>query len=79
MGPVFPTSGKADPEPVVGLQFVAAARRLTAKPLLAIGGISAANAGAVWAAGADGIVALGAVCRGDVAANCRRLLAAAPR
>ena len=79
VGPVFPTSGKADPAPVVGLDFVARARRLTAKPLLAIGGISADNAGAVWAAGADSVVALGAICRGEVIDNCRRLLAAAPR
>lgn len=79
VGPVFPTSGKPDPEPVVGLEFVARARALTAKPLLAIGGISSANAAAVLAAGADSVVALGAVCRGEIADNCRRLLAAARR
>jgi len=79
VGPVFPTSGKADPALVVGLEFVARARGLTAKPLLAIGGISAANAAEVLAAGADSVVALGAVCRGEIADNCRRLLAAARR
>lgn len=77
VGPVFPTTGKANPDPVVGLDFVRRARAATAKPLVAIGGIDAANLEAVLAAGADSAAVLGAACRGDVAANCRRLLAAA--
>jgi thiamine-phosphate pyrophosphorylase len=78
VGPVFPTAGKERPDPVVGLGFVAAARRATAKPLVAIGGIEAETVPAVLAAGADAAAVLGAACRGgDVAANCRRLLAAA--
>jgi thiamine-phosphate pyrophosphorylase len=75
--PVFPTASKEDPDPVVGLGFVAQARAATAKPLVAIGGIDAGNLGAVLAAGADTVAVLGAACRGDVGANCRRLLAAA--
>jgi thiamine-phosphate pyrophosphorylase len=62
---------------VVGLELVRRARRLTRKPLVAVGGIDASNIGAVLAAGADAAAVLGAVCRGDVAANSRRLLAAA--
>jgi thiamine-phosphate pyrophosphorylase len=78
VGPVFPTTGKERPEPVVGLPFVRRARARTAKPLLAIGGIDAGNVAAVLAAGADAAVVLGAVCRGgEIGANCRRLLAAA--
>jgi thiamine-phosphate pyrophosphorylase len=77
VGPVFPTTGKERADPVVGLPFVRRARQRTAKPLVAIGGIDAGNAAAVLAAGADAVVVLGAVCRGDVAAGCRRLLAAA--
>jgi thiamine-phosphate pyrophosphorylase len=76
VGPVFATTGKADPDPVVGIDFVRWARSRTAKPLVAIGGIDAASAARTLAAGADGVAALGAVCRGDVHANCRRLLAA---
>lgn len=76
VGPIFATSGKDHPDPVVGLDFLRRARTLTAKPLVAIGGIAAGNVAAVLAAGADAAVALGAVCRGDVGANCRRLLAA---
>ena len=77
VGPVYPTASKERPDPVVGLGFVVAARRATAKPLVAIGGIEAETAPAVLAAGADAVAAIGAVCRGgDVEANCRRLLAA---
>jgi thiamine-phosphate pyrophosphorylase len=79
VGPVFPTASKERPDPVVGLDFVRRARARTAKPLVAIGGIDAANAAAVLAAGADAVVVLGAVCRGgiaEIAAACRRLLAA---
>lgn len=77
VGPVFPTRGKERPDPDVGLPFLAAARARTAKPLVAIGGIDAGNVARVLAAGVDTAAVLSAVCRGDVAANCRRLLAAA--
>jgi thiamine-phosphate pyrophosphorylase len=80
VGPVFPTTGKERPDPVVGLDFVRRARARmprTARRLVAIGGIDAGNVAAVLAAGADAAAVLGAVCRGDIGANCRRLLAAA--
>ena len=86
VGPVFPTTGKtssgpeaalAPPDPAIGLDFIRWARARTAKPLVAIGGIDVRRVAAVLAAGADAAVALGAVCRGDVRANCLRLLAAA--
>lgn len=68
IGPVFPTTGKRAPDPAVGLEGVRAARHLTDKPLIAIGGIDETNLGAVLAAGADAVAVLSAVCRGDVAA-----------
>ena len=77
VGPLFPTTSKERPDPVVGLAFLRRAGGRTGKPLVAIGGIDAGNVAAVLAAGADAAVVLGAVCRGDVRANCRRLLAAA--
>jgi thiamine-phosphate pyrophosphorylase len=80
VGPVFPTTGKADPDPVVGLPFVRWARERTRKPLVAIGGIDDGNLAAVLAAGADSAVVLGAACRGglrEVRGNCRRLVSAA--
>ena len=76
VGPVFPTTGKASPDPVVGLDFVRRARALTAKPLVAIGGIDAGSVAEVIAAGADAAALIGAVCRGDVRANALRLIAA---
>jgi thiamine-phosphate pyrophosphorylase len=53
IGPVFATSSKANPDPVVGLEGVRRARELTSKPLVAIGGITRANVHSVIAAGAD--------------------------
>jgi thiamine-phosphate pyrophosphorylase len=77
VGPVFPTTGKERPDPVVGLGFVRWARARTAKRLVAIGGIGADNVASVLAAGADAAAVIGAICRGDIGANCRRLLVAA--
>lgn len=76
VGPVFPTRSKRHPDPVIGVAGVAAARRATDKALVAIGGIDLTNAPDVLAAGADTVVMLGAFCRGDVAANSRRLVGA---
>ncbi|MEM8960572.1 MAG: thiamine phosphate synthase [Acidobacteriota bacterium] len=76
VGPVFPTTSKANPDPVVGLDLVRWARSVTDKPLVAIGGIDATRLASVLAAGADLAVVLSAVCRGNVGENCRRLLAA---
>ncbi len=59
IGPVFATSSKADTEPVVGLEGVRRARALTAKPLVAIGGITRENALAVIEAGADSVAVIG--------------------
>jgi thiamine-phosphate pyrophosphorylase len=53
VGPVFATSSKERPDPVVGLEGVRRARALTQKPLVAIGGITRANAASVIEAGAD--------------------------
>jgi thiamine-phosphate pyrophosphorylase len=61
IGPVFATASKSDTDPVVGLKGVRHARTLTRKPLIAIGGISVANAAAVLAAGANSLAVIGAV------------------
>ena len=55
IGPVFPTSTKENPDPVVGLDFVRAARQITDTPLVAIGGITLETAGDVFRAGADSV------------------------
>jgi thiamine-phosphate pyrophosphorylase len=61
IGPVFATASKANPDPVVGLDGVRQARALTSKPLVAIGGISIANASAVVEAGADSLALISAL------------------
>jgi thiamine-phosphate pyrophosphorylase len=58
IGPVFATSSKAVPDPVVGLEGVRVARAFTTKPLVAIGGIGRANCAAVLAAGADSVAVI---------------------
>jgi thiamine-phosphate pyrophosphorylase len=58
IGPVFGTTSKERPDPVVGLEGVRQARSLTRKPLVAIGGITRANALAVVEAGADSVAVI---------------------
>ncbi len=58
IGPVFSTSSKDRPDPVVGLDGVRRARHLTRKPLVAIGGITRANAASVIEAGADSVAVI---------------------
>jgi len=58
IGPVFGTVSKAKPDPVVGLDGLREARRLTRKPLVAIGGITRANCRSVIDAGADSVAVI---------------------
>jgi thiamine-phosphate pyrophosphorylase len=58
IGPVFATSSKEKPDPVVGLEGVRRARQLTRKPLVAIGGITRANAASVIGVGADSVAVI---------------------
>jgi thiamine-phosphate pyrophosphorylase len=55
VGPIFPTSTKQNPDPVVGLDLIRAARKLTRKPIVAIGGITISSAREVFQAGADSV------------------------
>jgi thiamine-phosphate pyrophosphorylase len=61
VGPVFATETKLDAEPVIGLDGVRRARRLTTKPIVAIGGITRANARSVVDAGADSVAVISAL------------------
>jgi thiamine-phosphate pyrophosphorylase len=58
IGPVFPTTGKKNPDVLVGLQGVRKARAVTNKPLVAIGGITRHNAKSVIEAGADSVAVI---------------------
>ena len=60
-GPVFTTGSKSDAEPAIGIDGVQAARLHSSKPLVAIGGITAEFAPAVWAAGAQSIALISAL------------------
>ncbi|MGD9563494.1 MAG: thiamine phosphate synthase [Pyrinomonadaceae bacterium] len=53
-GPIFPTSTKEDPDPVVGLDLLVEVKRAAGGlPIVAIGGIDERNLPSVLAAGAD--------------------------
>jgi thiamine-phosphate pyrophosphorylase len=58
IGPVFATGSKANPDPMIGLEGVRQARRVTKKPLVAIGGITRQNCSQVKAAGADAVAVI---------------------
>lgn len=58
LGPVFTTSSKANPDPVIGLDGVRKARQVTSKPLVAIGGITRENCRQVREAGADSVAVI---------------------
>lgn len=75
VGPIFATRGKRNPDPVIGLELIRAARARTDKPLVAIGGIGPSNIAAVLEAGADSVALLGAVSVGDIEENLARLAA----
>jgi thiamine-phosphate pyrophosphorylase len=57
-GPVYPTASKQNADPQVGLRGLAEIRALTAKPLVAIGGITRDNAIFCWGAGADSVAVI---------------------
>ena len=61
LGPIFRTSSKANPDPVVGLDLLRKARALTDKPVVAIGGISLERAASVIEAGADSVAVISGI------------------
>ncbi|MGC2324542.1 MAG: thiamine phosphate synthase [Terriglobales bacterium] len=59
IGPVFATASKQNPDPVIGLEGVRAARAATRKPLVAIGGITRGNCvSVIQAGGADSVAVI---------------------
>jgi thiamine-phosphate pyrophosphorylase len=62
IGPIFATATKSDTAPVLGLEGLHAVRRAIGDfPLVAIGGITAANARDVIEAGADSVAVISAL------------------
>lgn len=79
-GPIFPTSSKENPDPVVGLDLLREARQHTRKPLVAIGGITLERAAGAFRAGADSLaVARDLIAAPDPAARARLFLKEAAR
>jgi thiamine-phosphate pyrophosphorylase len=80
VGPVFGTSSKENPDPVVGLEGVRRAREAVGRArLVAIGGITAETAPSVIEAGADSVAVIGALLAaadpGEITRRTRELLA----
>jgi thiamine-phosphate pyrophosphorylase len=63
VGPVFATATKANPDPVVGKEFLRKIRLLTDKPIVAIGGITLERAAAIIDAGADSVAVISDILR----------------
>lgn len=61
VGPIYPTNSKENPAPVVGLEMLAAAKPITDRPIVAIGGITLERASEVLAAGADSLAVISAL------------------
>ncbi len=62
-GPVFETSSKENPDPVVGLEGLAEACRRLSRPVVAIGGITPENAGETLRSGARYLALISALPR----------------
>lgn len=76
-GPVFSTTTKLEAEPVVGIEGLRSARKLVSRPLVAIGGVTRANASSAVAAGADGVAVISDLLRDEDLAEASRTLRAA--
>jgi thiamine-phosphate pyrophosphorylase len=77
VGPLYATATKPDALPATGLGVLRSIRRAVRIPLVGIGGITDANAGAVISAGADGVAVVSAIVASpDPAAAARALRSA---
>jgi thiamine-phosphate pyrophosphorylase len=75
VGPIFATDSKANPDPVVGTAMIQKARKMTQKPIVAIGGISLERAREVMEAGADSVAVMSDVLKAkDPAGRAREYL-----
>src|SRR5690348_3640523 len=63
VGPIFSTSTKVNPDPVVGTELIRQVRPLTDKPIVAIGGITLERAAEVVQAGANSVAVISDVLR----------------
>ena len=64
-GPIFATTSKRDPDPVVGLEGLAAICAVVDRPVVAIGGITVERAPAIRGAGAAFGAVISAICAAE--------------
>lgn len=64
-GPIYAQTTKPDASTPLGIEGFAALRSQSSRPMMAIGGIDAGNAGAIFAAGAEGIAVVSAIMAAD--------------
>jgi thiamine-phosphate pyrophosphorylase len=75
VGPIFETSSKANPDPVVGTELLRRVRVFTDKPIVAIGGITMERVAEVLAAGADCVAVISDILKAqDPAATTREFI-----
>ena len=75
LGPIFETDSKLNPDPPVGTDMIREARKLTQKPIVAIGGITLDRAKEVLDAGADSVAVISDILRAaDPAKRARQFL-----
>jgi thiamine-phosphate pyrophosphorylase len=79
-GPIFKTSTKENPDPTAGLEALRMVRAIVGSlPLVAIGGVTLANAHQAWDAGADAVSSIAALVSdpSGIPENLRQMLAKA--
>lgn len=74
VGPIYPTLAKSDAGPATGYLLLSELAQSTETPLVAIGGVTAENAGAIMAAGASGIAVIRAVVHAEDVTGATRAL-----
>jgi thiamine-phosphate pyrophosphorylase len=65
VGPIYQQQTKSDATPPLGIEGLRATRRLTSKPIVAIGGLTPDNSAPALAAGADGFAVVSAIVAAD--------------
>lgn len=76
LGPIFGTATKPDAGKALGTEAFARLRATIPVPVVAIGGVSSANAASAFAAGADGVAVVSAICAAPDPENAARALRA---
>lgn len=77
IGPLFTTGSKDDAGKAIGIDGFRKLAELSGRPAVAVGGLSAARAAEVMAAGAAGIAVVNAIFRADDPESAARSIAAA--